>query len=62
MIQQADKRTSMIERLIRSAMLALPLLVVLGCGSAEVEVPDNPTPPPGSDPVTTPGPSQNADG
>ncbi len=52
----------MIERLIRSAMLALPLLVVLGCGSAEVEVPDNPTPPPGSDPVTTPGPSQNADG
>lgn len=36
-----------------SLVLLLPMLFWAGCGSSEVEYPDNPTPPPQGDPTTT---------
>jgi hypothetical protein len=43
----------MLQRIAWSIVLILPLLVAVGCGSASVEYPENPTPPPAGDPVST---------
>jgi len=51
----------MLRKLAWSLVLAFPLLAASGCGSPDVKVPENPTPPPAGDPVSTSASAQDTD-
>ena len=52
----------MLRRFLWMITVALPLVSILGCGSSEVEYPENPTPPPTSDPGVSSTPPTDQDG
>lgn len=43
----------MVRKLVFLLVLSLPLVAAVSCGAPEVDVPENPTPPPSSAPTTT---------